>query len=261
MLGLTVVSTVKGPSDARADRPDGQRDGGYRGRSGAVAVSGGCAPWLAAWCLGTKTQCPWNAHNQWGQRSARLLASANKPNTSLRADEVTMIPKTLAVSAVLAATALLVTGCRATPVPPDETSATSITPDAVKQSVTTFVDRSTAALGGDWTPRGGAGLSPCTTGDGDDGVSWVLIVDRPAADDPQADVDAIEQLWKQRGVTTERYQSGGADPIVGIRGAGGPTASVDLSADPRGYALTAESECAEGDYADMVRRQGDATAG
>ncbi|GAA1491952.1 hypothetical protein [Curtobacterium herbarum] len=165
-----------------------------------------------------------------------------------------MIPKTLAVSAVLAATALLVTGCRATPVPPDETSATSITPDAAKQSVTAFVDRSTATLGGDWTPRGGAGLSPCTTGDG---VSWVLIVDRPAGDDPHADVDAIEQLWKQRGVTTERYQSGGADPIVGIRGAGGPTTSVDFSADPRGYALTAESECAEGDYADMVRRQGD----
>lgn len=82
MLGLTAVSTIKGPIDARADRPDGRRDGGYRGRSGAVAVPGGCAPWITAWCHGTQTQCPWNAHNQWGQRSARLLASANKPNTS-----------------------------------------------------------------------------------------------------------------------------------------------------------------------------------
>lgn len=172
-----------------------------------------------------------------------------------------MIRRTLAVSAALAATAVLLTSCAGTPGRPDQTGATSITPDAAKQSVTTFVDRSTAVLGGDWTPRGGAGLSPCTTGDGDDGVSWVLIVDRPAGDDPHADVDAIERMWKQRGVTTERYQSGGADPIVGARGAGGPTASVDFYADPRGYALTAESECAESDYADMVRRQGDATAG
>jgi hypothetical protein len=172
-----------------------------------------------------------------------------------------MIPKTLAVSAVLAATALLLTSCGGTPVQPNETGATSVTPDEAKQSVTTFVDHSTTALGGDWTPRGGPGLSPCTTGDGDGGVSWVVIVDRQAGDDPHADVDAVEQLWTQRGVTTERYQSGGADPIVGIRGAGGPTTSVDFYADPRGYALTAESECAEGDYADMVRRQGDANAG
>ncbi|WP_146236776.1 hypothetical protein [Curtobacterium sp. MCBD17_030] len=172
-----------------------------------------------------------------------------------------MIPKTLAVSAVLAATALLLTSCGGTPVQPNETSATSVTPDEAKQSVTTFVDRSTTALGGDWTPRGGPGLSPCTTGDGDDGVSWVVFVDRQAGDDPHADVDVVEQLWTQRGVTTERYQSGGADPIVGIRGAGGPTTSVDFYADPRGYALTAESECAEGDYADIVRRQGDANAG
>ncbi|WP_146236334.1 hypothetical protein [Curtobacterium sp. MCBD17_023] len=172
-----------------------------------------------------------------------------------------MTSKTRAASAVLAAAALLLTSCGGTPVQPNETSATSVTPDEAEQSVTTFVDRSTTALGGDWKPRGGPGLSPCTTGDGDDGVSWVVIVDRQAGDDPHADVDAIEQLWKQRGVTTERYQSGGTDPIVGIRGAGGPTTSVDFTADPRGYALTAESECAEGDYEDMVRRQGDATAG
>jgi hypothetical protein len=118
-----------------------------------------------------------------------------------------------------------------------------------------------ARTSGDWTPRGGPGLSPCTTDGGDDGVSWVVIVDRQAGDDPHADVDAIERLWKQRGLATERYQSGGADPIAGIRGTGGPTTSVDFSADPRGYAVTAESECAEGDYADMVRRQGDAPAG
>jgi hypothetical protein len=172
-----------------------------------------------------------------------------------------MVPKTLAVSAVLAATALLITGCGGTPVRSDETSATSVTPDEAEQSVTAFVDRSTTALGGDWTPRGGPGLSPCTTVGGDDGVSWVVIVDRQAGDDPHADVDAIERLWKQRGLATERYQSGGADPIAGIRGTGGPATSVDFSADPRGYAVTAESECAEGDYADMVRRQGDAPAG
>ncbi|WP_144763555.1 hypothetical protein [Curtobacterium sp. 9128] len=164
-----------------------------------------------------------------------------------------MIAKTLVATAVLAATTLLLTSCGGTPVQPNESSATAVQPDDAKQSIVDFVDRSTAALGGDWKPRQGPGLSKCTTGAGDDGVSWVYIVDRSDAGDPKADVDTLEQLWKQRGVTTERYQSGGQDPILGVRGTGGPTTTVDFTADPRGYAITGESECAEGDYATMVR--------
>jgi hypothetical protein len=163
-----------------------------------------------------------------------------------------MIPKTFAVSAVLATTALLLTSCGGTPVQPRETSATALTPDDAKHAIVEFVNHSTAALGGDWKPRSGPGLSKCTTGEGDDGVSWVYIADRATTGDPKADVLVMEQLWKQRGVTTQRYQSGGDDPILGIRGTGGPTTSIDFSADPRGYAMTGESECAEGDYAKIV---------
>ncbi len=38
---------------------------------------------------------------------------------------------------------------------------------------------------------------------------------------PEGDVEAVEQHWKDLGVTTERYQTGGEDPILGVRGRGG----------------------------------------
>ena len=70
----------------------------------------------------------------------------------------------------------------------------------------------------------------------------------------EADVATLDELWSARGITTETYQSGGSPPHLGIRGAGGPTTSIDLLADPRGYSISAVSECADGDASEM---QGD----
>ena len=72
-----------------------------------------------------------------------------------------------------------------------------------------------------------------------------------SADDLQAGQVFVEKLWNDQGITTERYQSGGDEPILGIRGSGGPTTSIDFLADERGYSVDALSPCADGDPVEL----------
>ena len=62
---------------------------------------------------------------------------------------------------------------------------------------------------------------------------------------------AIESLWRDRGLRTERYESGGNEPILGVRGGGSAAGSLDFLADVRMYSLSGLSTCAEGDAAQM----------
>jgi len=75
------------------------------------------------------------------------------------------------------------------------------------------------------------------------GVQYVYAEVRSASADPRADVEAVERHWKELGVTTERYQTGGEDPILGVRGRGGPVESSDFRTDPRGYTMHGSSLC------------------
>ncbi|MDN4650059.1 hypothetical protein, partial [Curtobacterium sp. PsM8] len=62
----------------------------------------------------------------------------------------------------------------------------------------------------------------------DDGLTYTYILMQVApATDPAKAVAAVELLWKDRGITTERYRTVAADPILGIRVRGGPATSMD----------------------------------
>ena len=148
---------------------------------------------------------------------------------------------------VLAAVAVLVTGCTGGP---------AGTPEGARDRVVDFVDDTTAAIGGEWTLRGGPSVRACSTG-GRSGASWVVITDRTDTADPRTDATAVDEFWQARGLTTEPYETGGASPIPGVRAVGSPTTRVDFYGDPRGYTITAVSECAPGN-AEELRGDGGA---
>ena len=124
--------------------------------------------------------------------------------------------------------------------------------DQAKEAVVTVVDDTTAAIGGEWEVYSGPAVRACTQESGGDGAAYSYITTQAAAPgDPTAHIDAVEKLWNDQGITTERYQSGGDDPILGIRGSGGPTTSIDFLADERGYSVDALSPCADGDPVEL----------
>ncbi|MBF4607735.1 hypothetical protein [Curtobacterium sp. VKM Ac-1393] len=84
-----------------------------------------------------------------------------------------------------------------------------------RQSVVTFVEGSTDAVGDGWEASDGPLLGKCSRSLGGGGISYVDAMVRSASADPKADVAAVERHWKKLGVTTERYQTGGEDPIPG----------------------------------------------
>jgi hypothetical protein len=151
--------------------------------------------------------------------------------------------------AIVAASALALTGCtRGTPTD-------AVNPEGAREAVVAMVDTSAKAIGGEWQVYSGPAVEECTMNDGRDGAAYAYILMRgPTVGDPEADVAALDELWSGRGITTKTYQSGGTPPHLGIRGVGGPTTSIDLLADPRGYSISAVSECADGDAPEM---QGD----
>ncbi|KQS14813.1 hypothetical protein ASG04_03040 [Curtobacterium sp. Leaf183] len=120
-----------------------------------------------------------------------------------------------------------------------------------KQSIVTFVEESTTIVGDGWGVSDGPGLGKCGLGLEQGGVQYVYAMVRSASVDPKADVVAVERHWKDLGVTTERYQTGGEDPILGVRGRGGPVSSSDFRADPRGYTIDGSSQCIAGDFDTM----------
>jgi hypothetical protein len=146
-----------------------------------------------------------------------------------------------ATGAVLLAVAVL-TGC---------SEGSGMNAKEAKQSIVTFVDGSTSVVGEGWEVSDGPGLGKCGLGMGQGGVQYVYAMVRSASADPKADVVAVERQWKELGVTTERYQTGGEDPILGVRGRGGPVNSSDFRADPRGYTIDGSSQCIAGDFDKM----------
>ncbi|MEJ8282413.1 hypothetical protein [Curtobacterium citreum] len=143
--------------------------------------------------------------------------------------------------AVLLAVAVL-TGC---------SSGLGKSPEQAKQSLVTFDEGSTDVVGDGWEVSDGPRLGKCGRGLGQGGVQYVYAMVRSASADPKADVVAVERHWKELGVTTERYQTGGEDPILGVRGRGGPVSSSDFRADPRGYTIDGSSQCIAGDFEKM----------
>lgn len=150
-----------------------------------------------------------------------------------------------------AAVALLLTSCGSS-----GSGGTGRQPSTVEKSIVDLVERSTAALGGKWEVYSGPSVEAC--GDGaSDSARYVYImdrVDRPGGD-PTADLDEIKALWMGDGIEVSDYKSGGADPLLGVRGSGGPTTSIGFDAFPKGYSITGVSQCADGNVSELRKSE------
>lgn len=130
-------------------------------------------------------------------------------------------------------------------------------PSDAKQSIVDLVEESTAAVGGEWTLYRGPAAEVCEQPDGSEGAHFVYILERNGADGPApaADIRTVEELWKSKGITTERFQSGSSTPLTGVNGVGGPVTSVGFDAYPQGYTITGVSECSDGDVRELRREE------
>lgn len=150
-----------------------------------------------------------------------------------------------------AAVTLLLTSCGSS-----DSGGTGRQPSTVEKSIVDLVERSTAAIGGKWEVYSGPSVEAC--GDGaSDSARYVYImdrVDRPGGD-PTADLDEIKALWKGDGIEVSDYKSGGADPLLGVRGSGGPTTSIGFDAFPKGYSITGVSQCADGNVSELRKSE------
>lgn len=72
---------------------------------------------------------------------------------------------------------------------------------------------------------------------------------------PKTDVQTMQDFWDGEGITTTPYRSGGSDPLLGMRGKGGPTTSIAFNAYPQRYSITAVSGCADGDVSDLRKNE------
>ena len=76
-------------------------------------------------------------------------------------------------------------------------------PSEAKTAIRTVVDRTTAAVGGNWTVRSGPALSMCPGSADDRGVTYKLILDRDGAGDREADLAEVQKSWEAEGMTTK----------------------------------------------------------
>lgn len=126
-------------------------------------------------------------------------------------------------------------------------------PSEAKKSIVDVVQHTTKSIGGDWNVYSGPAAESCERPGAGSGARWSYIVERKAPDgvDPAADVQRVEQAWKDQGITVERFESGSADPLLGVRGSGGPVTSIGFNAFPQRYSVTGESVCFDGDVDDL----------
>jgi hypothetical protein len=153
--------------------------------------------------------------------------------------------------ATVAAVTLVLTSCGSS-----GTAGAGKEPSTVKKSIVDLVERSTAAVGGEWDVYSGPSVEACGDGAVDE-VRYVYImdrVDRPAGD-PTADLDEITALWTDEGLEVTDYKSDGADPLLGVRGSGGPTTSIGFDAFPTGYSITGVSQCADGNVSELRKSE------
>jgi hypothetical protein len=153
-------------------------------------------------------------------------------------------------AAAIVALTLVLTAC---------TGGAHVQPGAAKKAIVTIVDETTTTVGGPWKVSSEPTAESCTEA-ADDGLTYttILMQDAPRTDPAKA-VAAVEELWKRQGITTQRYQTGASDPVLGIRGRGGPATSMDFLADRRRFSVVGVSECAEGSAVDERKRNSSPT--
>lgn len=181
-----------------------------------------------------------------GCQPAPCLPSLVAPTVDTE-DVIERIPGRVGVSAAVILTAALsAAGCSNAP------GSNAADPSEAKQSIVGIVEESADAVGGDWTVYRGPAAEVCTRSGGGDGARFVYILERSGTDGTDAaDIRAVEELWQAKGISTERFESGGSDPLTGIRGADGPVTSIGFNAYPQRYSITGVSKCSDGDVEDL----------
>lgn len=150
--------------------------------------------------------------------------------------------RALVQSALLVGTLLVLSACS------DDTTEPSVQPSEAKQSVIEFVEQSTTAAGGTWEHLSGPGVRECEQDSGAPGTMFVYVMKRAdtSGADARVDVQAVSKHWRDAGVDVDEYQSGGPDPVPGVRGRGGPVVSASFDAYPGNYQMSATSKCSDG---------------
>jgi hypothetical protein len=141
---------------------------------------------------------------------------------------------------------LVLTGCVSTTPSGSEVDAAT-----AKRSIVDLVERSTSAVGGDWTVYRGPSVEPCGQ-DVEDRVRYVYIVERAGSTaGRQRDVEAVRAVWEDAGTDVVDTDTGGAGTRVGIRGTSGPVTSIGLDAGPDRYRMSGVSVCAPGNASEL----------
>lgn len=131
-----------------------------------------------------------------------------------------------------------------------------MTPSQAKKSIVDIVERSADAIGGDWQVYSGPAVEICGQ-DAPDEVRYSYTMERPAdgAATSESDIRQLEALWKDEGLRTFDYQSGGSDPFIGIRGKGGRVTTIGFDALPGGSTIVGTSTCAPGDLRELREQE------
>jgi hypothetical protein len=176
--------------------------------------------------------------------------TATTGTSGRRASDAGSVRTRSVVAAAIVPLTLALTAC---------TGSGHVQPGAAKKAIVTIVDETTTTVGGHWTVSSEPTAESCTEA-ADDGLTYttILMQDAPRTD-PEKAVAAVEELRKRQGITTQRYQTGAADPVLGIRGRGGPATSMDFLADQRRFSVVGVSECAEGSAVDERKRNSSPT--
>ena len=131
-----------------------------------------------------------------------------------------------------------------------------MTPSQAKKSIVDIVERSADAIGGDWQVYSGPAVEICGQ-DAPDEVRYSYTMERPAdgAATSESDIRQLEALWKDEGLRTFDYQSGGSDPFLGVRGKGGRVTTIGFDALPGGSTIAGTSTCAPGDLRELREQE------
>jgi hypothetical protein len=142
----------------------------------------------------------------------------------------------------------MLTACGSTTTTP---RGSDMDPSTAKKSIVDLVERSTAAVGGDWKVYRGPAVEPCGQ-DVEDRVRYVYIVEREgSATGLQRDVDAVRAVWKDAGMDVVDTATTGGATRAGIRGTGDPVTSIGFDAKPDRYSMSGVSVCAPGNASEL----------
>ncbi|MDP9737040.1 hypothetical protein [Curtobacterium sp. 260] len=154
--------------------------------------------------------------------------------------------RTALLGSTTALVLLVLTGCVSTAPRGSEVDAAT-----AKRSIVDLVERSTSAVGGDWTVYRGPAVEPCGQDVGDR-VRYVYIAERAGSTTGrQRDVEAVRAVWEDAGTDVVDTGTGGAGTRVGIRGTSGPVTSIGLDAGPDRYRMSGVSVCAPGNASEL----------